>query len=206
MRTNGVSCVTKDWIASLRGIGGAKSTCSSSTEMIFGIPDYRVGDTRPRELGSMIADQSAERVDGFRLVGTAGLDHYRAADARGEQHHGEDIACVCLAPLESERDARREPGGEVDDLRGEPRMETEAAGYVDLTRLHGAHGCALSGRLLQVKCTPTAQPHAPSAWITSTKSRLCVTLLPHTRSNSATRRVSALDPWIAWACTRSSNS
>src|SRR5216117_732330 len=50
---------------------------------------------------------------------------------------------------------------------------------------------------LQVKCTPTAEPQAPSAWITSTKSRLRVTLLSHARSNSATRRLSASEPWIA---------
>src|SRR3989442_5885784 len=203
MRTNGVCCVTKDWIASLRGIGGAKSTCSSSTEMIFGIPDYRVGDTRPRELGSMIADQSAERVDGFGLVGAAGFDHYCAADARGEQHHGEDVACVCLAPLESERDARREPGGEMDDLRCEPRMETEVAGYVYLTRLHGVNNRALPRCLLQVKCPA---PQVPRVWITSTKSRLRVTLLPHARSNSATRRLSASEPWMACAWARSPNS
>ena len=61
------------------------------------------------KLGNAIFDQAAERLEGLRLVGAAGLDRYRAADARGEEHDGEDVPRVCRAPVESERDATPEP-------------------------------------------------------------------------------------------------
>jgi hypothetical protein len=84
-------------------------------------------------------DQARQRVEGLLLVRAASLDQYRAADARGEEHDGENVPRVCRAPLESERDATAEPRGEVDDLRGEPRMEAEAVGYVDVTCLHAVN-------------------------------------------------------------------
>ena len=65
----------------------------------------------------------------------------------------------------------------MDDLRGEPRMETEVVGYVDLTRLHGAKvghaGVALVA--CGVAGITTAMTQVPRVWITSTKSRVRVT-------------------------------
>ena len=114
-----------------------------------------------KEPGS-ISDQAAERFDSLRLVRAAGLDRYRAADARGEEHDREDVARVCCAPVKSERNAAPEPGGEHDDTRGELRMHTQTAGYIDLTRLHSMNDrtpqrpvvARCADPPLQVKCLP----------------------------------------------------
>src|SRR5258706_10816604 len=52
MRTTGVSCVTNDWIASLRGTGGGRSTCRSSTDVMRLMLGAFAMRARPRRLGA----------------------------------------------------------------------------------------------------------------------------------------------------------
>src|SRR6185295_8477790 len=70
-RTIGVSCVTNDWIASLRGTGGGKSTCRSSTDVMLLM--WALGQcARPRRPGTdcgASVRRSALRADSPAVLG-----------------------------------------------------------------------------------------------------------------------------------------
>ena len=66
-RTIGVSCVTNDWIASLRGTGGGRSTCRSSMAAMRSCSRPQPAQGRLKAAGALV--HAGCRHPGGRLVG-----------------------------------------------------------------------------------------------------------------------------------------
>ena len=81
-------------------------------------------------------NQIGECVDGLFFVRTARFDGDRAADRRGEQHHGDDAACIGPASLDNEPHAAAEPRGKMRDLGRRARMNPQRIGDFDFDFLH----------------------------------------------------------------------
>src|SRR5438270_485975 len=70
-------------------------------------------------------------------VRAARLDQNLPIDARREKHDGEHVARIGGSAVEGKRHTALELRREMDDLRSQPRMQAQAARYIDLTDFHG---------------------------------------------------------------------
>src|SRR5947207_7214786 len=98
---------------------------------------------RPRRAGrggsacfSGRVQRRRDRLDRGQLVGTLDLETHGRAHGRGEHHYRHDAAGTRATLADSEHDAALEAAGDLDDARGDARVQTLGVAQAYLANLH----------------------------------------------------------------------